>query len=558
MTAQTEKNFVASWGASCENGMVGTQHDPALSRRHHAALVTLLIAASLVPIWAAKRFPSQNGPWFLLPTHMFVQYSNPKWDFSEHYIRNWHPIPHMLHDSLVGLVSTVLPLLVAEKIVLTAYVLLLPASVFYFLSVVAPAKEFLGYLSFLMIYSYPFFRGYHDFTLSIPLFFFGLAYWMRHREHLGKRQAVWLMVISTLVYLSHLFTFALLAGAIGWICLFERRSLSRAVGTSLLITLPGWLLFVDYLLLNAGSTWLDPSDTFWPPFLLTAERFLHFFFYTVSIPAFVIALLPWLWLGVFVVLRAVASGARVREVLRVAARRPLPKLVILLLVAYLICPYHALGWHKVNVRLIPFILVLLLGCLGQIPRTAEGKRIRLAFLATILTSVVCTSGLLTREVMRMDRLLAEYVSGCDAFEPNSRLLPIHLENPRFGRIRPLSRAYEYYHIEKGGVNGKSLPSLNTLSIMWYRSHPVERLFPKYDEESPERSLKRIAEAYDYVLVWGTDGELVGRLEQHRFTRVHKSGKLELYRNSAFTARDGTIRPPTQLTDTDTGRTGQAL
>ena len=77
----------------------------------------LLMVCNLAPIWITDRFPSQNGPWFLLPTHMFREYHNPAFDYAEHFVRNWRPIPHMLHDLLVAILGAWIPVFTAERLV---------------------------------------------------------------------------------------------------------------------------------------------------------------------------------------------------------------------------------------------------------------------------------------------------------------------------------------------------------------------------------------------------------------------------------------------------------
>jgi len=520
------------------NASVERGHDGAERARAHlgrgrgpgSVLLALFFGVSLIPIWATNHFPSQNGPWFLLPTHMFKEYGDSRWDYAQYYVRNWHPIPHMLHDSAVGLVSCVAPLLIAEKIVLSLYVVLLPASVFYLLGVVAPEKRHLAYLSFLMVYSYPFLRGYHDFTLSIPLFFFALGYWLRHRDHPGIRHRFVLPVLGAFVYLAHLFTFALLAGTVAWIGLFETRRPAKALGASLLVTWPGWILFADYVAINTRATWLNASDTSWLPLHWTVENFIRQYFHSVSVPAYVAAVLPWTWLAVPLLVALAACRGNTRKALFAAIRHPFGSLLLFLVLAYLTLPYKCLGWHKVNVRLVPFVLPVFLACVGQMPGQWMGTGVRRAFVATTLVALLAVVGFTTVELVRMDAMLCEYTSGIDAFEANSRLFVVHSENPAFGQIRPITRAHEYYHVKKGGANGYSLPALNTLSLMWYRTYPVDRVFPRFDPHAPRESMESIRKEYDYALLWGEDRRWVERLEDHGFEPVHHRGRLRLFRN----------------------------
>lgn len=364
--------------------------------------------------------------------------------------------------------------------------------------------------------------------------------------------AVVLCVLSVLVFLSHLFTFALLAGSIGWIRLFETLSWRQAFQSALTATWPGWLLVGDYLWLNSGSSWINQNDTYWLPLHWSAEFFFREYFRSVSESAYRVALAAWAWAPILLVWGWRQSGRSILSAARGVLAHPIGSLILFLGIAYFALPYHVLGWHKVNVRLVPFILGLLLVGLASLPGMEIAPALRRVFVSTIAATVVIVTALIIPEVIRMDAAVKEYVSGIDQFEANSSLLPIHLENPAFGGIvinigdangsasqtsrtavggiRPLTRAHEYYHLAKGGANGCSIPSLNTLSIMWYREYPVTNRFPAYDADDP-KSLEAIRRAYDFVLVYGEDPRVVNQIESLGFKLVHHQGHLRLFKNS---------------------------
>ena len=107
-----------------------------------AAVVLLVL--SLVPIWAGKYFPSQNGPGYMLIIKMFKEFHNPLYNYSSYYELHPFIIPYMLFNLIVYLLHHIFPLLIAEKIGLSIYAVLLPMSVFYFLKIANPGKTYLG------------------------------------------------------------------------------------------------------------------------------------------------------------------------------------------------------------------------------------------------------------------------------------------------------------------------------------------------------------------------------------------------------------------------------
>ncbi|RPI83367.1 MAG: hypothetical protein EHM42_08480 [Planctomycetaceae bacterium] len=488
-----------------------------------------LCAVNLVPIWWTDRFPSQNGPWFLLATHMFKEYNNPNWDYSKYYVRNWLPFPHLLHDTLVGLVAHVAPLLTAERIVLSLYVILLPLSVFYFLSSLAPGRRWPGYLAFLVVLHYTFMRGYHDYTLSIPLFFITVAYWYPRRDRLTVGDAVILCGLGVLTYLSHLLTFAFLAGSIGWLRLFETGRWGKAFRDALIVSSAGWVLFVVFILLSPKSNWVDKSDTSWKTPYENAKSVCGEFFFSVSEYGAALATAASVWgvLWVFAQRRR-AQGTEIPGILK-TLRSPLGSLLIFFIVAYFATPYKVIGWHKANMRLLPISFILMLGVLAQmLPKDLSFRR-ALGLLFPVVIAACGSCALLTREIVRMHSMVDTYLSGIEHVGEKPVLLSVLIDNPAFGGIRPITRARDYYHIVKGGVNGDGIAAFNTIALMSYRHYPVSDSFPPYDREATDAVAVEKLRLYDHVLVWGESERLRSQLKDAAFALVHEKGPLQVYR-----------------------------
>ncbi|TWU12625.1 hypothetical protein CA54_14490 [Symmachiella macrocystis] len=495
----------------------------------HVCLFLLVTLTSLVPIWITTHFPSQNGPWYLLIVHMFKEFQNPAYDYSEYYQINWHPVPHMLHNLVVYCLSNLLPLLTAEKVALSIYVVGFPLSIFYFLSAASPRNVILGYYGFLMVHTYSFFRGYHNFSLALVLFFTAFGYWLHHHRKLTKKNFAVLAVLSALLYLSHLFVFGLLACCIGFYVLIETHSFKKGTIAAVCATWPGWLLFVDYFILTkTKSEWIDHEDTvFLLPHVLL-EYFVRKYFYTISLPVYILMALPWMLVLGLVVRKIIHMYREKNNSVRGVLSDPLIALLAVLLVSFFIVPYKFLAWHYVNLRMIPVICGVMLACAGA--SIEINRRLLGGMVMVVCGAAICANVLLAKEVVKMDQELAVYMSGIEHYDGNTPLLPIHIENPPHGQVRPLTRAYEYYNIAKGGANGRGVANVNTLVSMWYHEYPVSNMFPKIDKNNPEKSMRRIRQTYGYVLVYGEDLDLVKNLEANQFELVHHNQKLRLFKN----------------------------
>jgi hypothetical protein len=401
---------------------------------------------------------------------------------------------------------------------------LLPVSVFAFLSVVDPRKTIYGYASFLFVYSLPLMRGYHDYALGIPVVLFTLAYWLQTRDQPTVMRTAILAGFILVAYLSHFFNFLILGLAILLFTLYRTRSISQLI-RALLPFIPASLLLADFaLLMMRKPVWMSKSDLeiFWPHQAI--EHFLRFV-YTFSPSAAVIALVPFIFIVYAVGKTLHRSYAEYRQTGQVAGGQYL-LLMGVLLAAYLAMPHKFFGWHFANTRFIPFVLAAILACASP----HLGGRVRQAFVATTVFCAFAMYALLTVQFVTADRLIGEYVSGVERFRPGGLLYPIDFRGDDFGQVQPLTRAHEYYHIFRGGANGRGIAMYNTLTPIPYRVYPVVRQFPVWRPEDAERRAADLANRYDHVLSWGTERQFADSVSKAKFRLEHQQGNLYFYTN----------------------------
>jgi hypothetical protein len=219
-----------------------------------------LILLYLIPIWSFKYIPTQDGPSHLDNAQIIRQYSNPTYNYHNIYDLRLTPFPNWLYEGSLAGLMWVFPPLIAEKLLLSLYVISFPLAFLYFLGAVDPAKKPLGLLSFVFIYNYLFLMGLYNFVLSIPLAFLTLGYFWKHRFHLTLYQIIVLNLMILLVYFGHMVTFLVTAGSIAFIAIiqFINNRFSRHGGPlrrqitclciSLLSFAPSFSLLVIYYL----------------------------------------------------------------------------------------------------------------------------------------------------------------------------------------------------------------------------------------------------------------------------------------------------------------------
>jgi len=198
----------------------------------------LLLLIHLVPIWKYDYFPSQDGPSHLNNANVIRNYYRDNFVVFREYFQLAHRfgVNWLTHLALAGLMS-VFPVLVAEKILLSGYVLLFMVAVRYAISSINTDSVAISFLAFPFVYNWPMHMGFYSFVYSLPLFLFCVGYWAKHKDNFGLWQMVTLVSLSLLLYLTHMLSLFLALGVIG--------------------VMVAWLMFArgfNYVVMQLGKT----------------------------------------------------------------------------------------------------------------------------------------------------------------------------------------------------------------------------------------------------------------------------------------------------------------
>src|SRR6266550_2851537 len=114
-----------------------------------------LLIIYLLPVWAFEYFVTADGPSHVYNASVIYNYLRPEYSSLRQYyeLNSWLTTNFFDHIILAGLMFIV-PAIVGEKILLSAYILILPVSIRYALSAVNQSSTFLTVLAFPFIYNY--------------------------------------------------------------------------------------------------------------------------------------------------------------------------------------------------------------------------------------------------------------------------------------------------------------------------------------------------------------------------------------------------------------------
>jgi hypothetical protein len=519
-----------------------------------------LLALHVLPLWVFLFFPSQDGPVHLENAAILRDYHHPDrsllpqfYTLSDHFHPNWFG-----HLALLGLM-TFLPPLIAEKVLLTGYVVLLPLGLRYALDGVRPGAGWLAILSFPLLHHFLYHMGFYNFCWSLALFGFVVGYYLRNHEHFGVRQTVILGALAVLTYFCHPVALAVAMMAIGVLALawgfldlragqpkretLRRRLVGPAVAFVPVVALG--LAFVGRQ--GTGAVWKNTRLGLWDNLrqlevlvsYLNLERlFARLYFWGL------VALSAWvLWAR-----WRTRSFGRADWLLAVTA---------LTFAAYFAAPSELSGGGFVEPRLVLLALLTLILWLGTYPFGSRLKR------GVQTAAALIALGLLALHVSAyaaFNDYLADYLSAEPHLKANRTLLPLpfahglHTGDPRIdnAKVGAFRHAAGYLAARVGVIDMENYEGHSGYFPVDFRPEvdPFVQLNPGsagqdvgLQAEPPDVDFLKYTERtgipVDYVLLWDVRPELrerpAGRaiFEQLSglYDLIHTSprGLLQLYR-----------------------------
>lgn len=514
---------------------------PRPERARETWLFAALIVLHLLPIWMFPAAPTQDGPAHLSMAHALRQIDRPEGAYLREYLRpNREAIPNWFVFFLLADALRPFSLPVAEKILLSAYVILLPLAARQALRAVRPGAGFLAFLVFPFTYNYLLNMGFYNFCFSLAAFFFAVGFWLKHRGRLGPLRTIGLALLVLWTYFCHPVTLGVLVGTLltlaGWRALLRRRLAGLAWTAA--ACLPAVVLLLSFLRSRMAGPVSDMT-------LWAKVRQLVSLYSLVSIDSRML----YLSLVLSILLALLTATTLVRRGQR---RQLLPGdgllvATVLLVGVYFVAP-NEMGQggfvtHRLN--LFPFLVLIL--WLGTFSYAAPIKAaLRSAASAISLVFLAATLALWAG----LDAYLGEVLSAAPHLEPRRTLVTLSFSNAGVDEIGEQLSFRTWPFVHAGSLLAARRPVVD-LSLYeahedyfpltyWPEKDPFTRLAREpLDLEAEPPRVDLSALPIDYVLlVWpqavppeNPAARSIRRQLAGRYERVHVSpeGIAELYR-----------------------------
>lgn len=518
-----------------ENASPVDRNPPKLTIGNHWSrwLFAVLLLVHVAPLWVIKYFPTQDGPSHVYNSMVLKEYhKHENYRIRDLYKLNIRVFPNWTSHLLLSTLLYVVSPQVAEKILLTVIVVLIPASYFYFLDAIRKGGITFGWLGFTFSYSSLLFMGFYNFTLSVSLFFFTLGFWWKHRNDMRPGHVGMLYLLLIVLFASHFISFSLVLIAMAIITACSNiGEMVRAVwphrGDALRLSarlhlcappfksglgfigcmLPMYFIWLTFYLQNTYDyTGGYHKDTTWlKEYFLDIKSLVYF--------------TDWHIATSHVLLYVLAAGAlvavyyRLKAGARVTQRDSLLLVGVTYMIIFVKAPWRfgPAGW--INDRIHIFILLMLASWL-----VPDMRRIwRLALVSVLVAIALVHAARTSYDTWRLSSEIGELVSGMDRIEPHSTFTvrsPDWITSRSLGETKdiwPFYHATAYYAFEaKDVVCLENYEANYTVFPVNYRG--------------------QYSGTADYVVAWSRSGlDSFSDLDD-RYEKVHETASLKLFRS----------------------------
>jgi hypothetical protein len=422
----------------------------------------VLVLAYLLPVWLFRHVPTQDGPAHLANAVILRDYSTPGTHHHEFYELAIEPFPNWTaHLMLAGFSWLVHPL-VAEKLLVTFYVVGFAYAARFFLISWHPDGVMLAPLCLLFIFHRCFFMGFYSYCLGLPLCFLIYGLCARLPERLSPGWLVGFAGLLLLAYFTHLVAYVqAVVGAIVLVLCRPGRRGPRLLTLGVAL-LPSLAFCADYL----ASTGLTPAvladmvarnwGTRQPggqglsaltEDLTHLHRDLFITYQAWSIP---IGICFWLMFGAYAAAGVSRVGHSPPESTSLSKSwLPVFTVGVVMTLLYLAAP-EALGVHGgyLKPRLAIVLPVLWLALLRPPSRRWQKVPLMVGSYALVLTLLVCTCF----HFAAANRILDQYLAGLRAIGRGQVIYVIQSTEVDPYEVSYLLHASSYYCLDTGCTN----------------------------------------------------------------------------------------------------------
>ncbi len=502
-----------------------------------ALLLLTVIAACVAPLWVSPLLPMMDLPQHLATVRILHSYHDPFYAVYKYHVIDFSRTQYLSWYLSVDLLSYVMSLETANRVVLSLYAVGLPLSLVALLR--AHRRDpILALLAVPLVYNVFFFMGFANYITALPLMFWALALLRRSLDEASWSRLIGMATLAVLLFYSHAQPFLLygllagitvLLGARGW---HPRHWLKPAL--HLLPALLAMAVWTSRSLILAGEAeWkqghggrnVTSAQVNFEPF---GERLQNL--WTWWLDAYrgdSDEILAVCWLGVLAVAALLARRGKEDESPWQRSKIPASMLVTTLAV-YLLSPVSYKWIWPISYRFVPVLAMLALVAL-PLQRWAFGRWGRyVLFGVPALLLCAASIRLHVQKAKEFSDEAGPIRQVVAQAEPGKCLISlVYGAGSNVLNQAPLLHLGQYYVVDRGGMASFSFANFPQSPVL-YPDVGGPPTFPARFEWTPERfTWAEYGNYFDYFLIRG-NGEPFGR-DRNKVELVTEQGPYRLFK-----------------------------
>lgn len=170
-------------------------------------LFYLFSILNVLPVFLVRQYASLDGPQHLYISNVIGELWKSNELFQQFFKFNDIIVGNWTGHFLLSVFNYLLPGWIAEKLLLATYLLGLAFSFRYLIFSIKGSSSFISFLIFPISYTTLFHFGYYNFNIATAVMLFTFGYWLRIENNLKISKALVLLLLITLLFLSHVFVY---------------------------------------------------------------------------------------------------------------------------------------------------------------------------------------------------------------------------------------------------------------------------------------------------------------------------------------------------------------
>lgn len=173
--------------------------------RVERCVFALLIVLHLLPLFLVKHFPTQDGPAHLYNALVISEYHLPTSEaFRSFFVFTPELVPNWFSHALLAALMYVAPPLIAEKLLVGGYIIMLAVACRFAVTGINPRGAFVSLLIFPFVFNFLTMAGFYNWVWSITAMLLAIGYWLRNRNTMNWKKAGVLFLLAAVMHFMHI------------------------------------------------------------------------------------------------------------------------------------------------------------------------------------------------------------------------------------------------------------------------------------------------------------------------------------------------------------------